>query len=1011
MAYKKPQVLVYQEFTETVSPEDTTLRAWVVGQNADIHERGELPIVGGTVTEPPEYNAGEELTVPYTNRAAGSVIDEESVHVYADAAILQYAELEAADPAENGKYAYADVTEPNQLLFNNFIVKETAAAARDSELGERDVLPGDTVRVTGYAAAISGSTACNNVSFDTTVVDYVVDVDDGYPYTPIRKTGKVGTQTVTCSLDGISGLTYTGPLGSEEYTIHVQNGNYRVDSASDTDNYPAAFTQIPTVTADGVEKYKFTIGRNGVIVTVPVADYPSIEEVGIFTVEVQGGSQTVSADSERYVLQNDGIHTSAGAALTLKSVNGGYSPLETGFVDQKCLISCISKRTTAACTNAEFRVIMSSGLGNQYAVQALLNSESVWEFNVTPDGTVVASFTAEDFEKLEVGDAWLYLFKGNYAPCDAVLADGVIYEGETDDVYVITCTDGGTVGDSVGLNTPVIAYQTLSGSEYRKDIPITSTASVVTTSTGLKFRFTAGDLILGETYLIRVTTGRNAAVRGLVLRDSLPWELLTASADAPAEDRTALSVQFCVTGGADITSGAALGTDAVTVPAVCKTEKDGLDVTLLSGEISVAYREWVAEGVGKIQTVANSAELDLLPGPLVPENPLKYALYKALSNSGGVAVAYTNVQDDTADSWLDAFNLGLGRTDVYALVPLTQDPAIQNLAVSVVEQDSNETTCAWKICYLNQKLPAEVCRIGREVSLDGKTVQGTLAPTGIIRWTSLMDNNLANLDASLVVPGDTLKIFTGVGYETFTVESVVGQSIKVANPNEVLISTPSVIEVWHTYTRPEQAQWLADRAQSFSSRRVCLIWPDAAMEGAYTLPGMMVCAAVAGLMSGSLPHQGLTRVAINGFDGVKEYFTETELNEIAGSGVWVVTEDIDGTIYTRHACTTSTLGLLYSEEMVTRNIDDISFKARSILDPYIGRTNVTAETLEDIRIKMTYYLDGISASNYSAIGPQIIEYEILDIAQDVLLQDRINVVIQAVVPKALNIIVLRIQAS
>ena len=129
MAYVKPQVLVFQEFTNAAASIAADLPAWIVGQNAEIHEHGEA-IVG-------EYAElqGSNTAVPIPNRQEGSLIDEDSVQVCVDNALVQYCEVPTPASetlSESDVFAYCLTDTPNHLIFNNFNVKENGNFARDA---------------------------------------------------------------------------------------------------------------------------------------------------------------------------------------------------------------------------------------------------------------------------------------------------------------------------------------------------------------------------------------------------------------------------------------------------------------------------------------------------------------------------------------------------------------------------------------------------------------------------------------------------------------------------------------------------------------------------------------------------------------------------------------------------------------------------------------------------------------------------------------------------------------
>jgi hypothetical protein len=85
------------------------------------------------------------------------------------------------------------------------------------------------------------------------------------------------------------------------------------------------------------------------------------------------------------------------------------------------------------------------------------------------------------------------------------------------------------------------------------------------------------------------------------------------------------------------------------------------------------------------------------------------------------------------------------------------------------------------------------------------------------------------------------------------------------------------------------------------------VWPDTLTADDQTFDGFYLCAALAGLASGVVPQQGLTNMAIEGFQAVDrttKLFSRTDLDIMAGSGVWIVTQDVhSGAVFSRHALT------------------------------------------------------------------------------------------------------------
>jgi hypothetical protein len=184
------------------------------------------------------------------------------------------------------------------------------------------------------------------------------------------------------------------------------------------------------------------------------------------------------------------------------------------------------------------------------------------------------------------------------------------------------------------------------------------------------------------------------------------------------------------------------------------------------------------------------------------------------------------------------------------------------------------------------------------------------------------------------------------------------------------------------------------------------VWPDQVGEGGVLQPGYYLAAALAGLASGVVPQQPLTNVEVAGFDDYSrsyKYFNETQLNRMAEAGVWIVTEDRDGTPYTRHALTTDNLGLNQREEMIRRNVDSMSYLFLRRLRPFIGRTNATQGMVQLLSNLITVTIDNLRTNgNTAEIGSQLVSGSIRTLRIHPLLRDRIEIVLDLVVPAPLN---------
>lgn len=435
------------------------------------------------------------------------------------------------------------------------------------------------------------------------------------------------------------------------------------------------------------------------------------------------------------------------------------------------------------------------------------------------------------------------------------------------------------------------------------------------------------------------------------------------------------------------------------------------------------YREWSPVHAKEVTLCESVSALDNIIGQLDPDNPLKYAVYKALMNSNGASVGYVAVKDpDDIDDWQDAVSTIEGRDDVYTIVPLTTDVKVQNLVLTLVNAESAAEACRWKTALFNMDLPTEVMRVGfsknnntTPTSTDGKLTTCKIVENPLVSGKTVYNKlvctsgNAKFLDYG-VVSGDEVRLLNSDGSvkATFTVDQIYSNGTLTLMQSLNGPSTDDEFEIWHTYTRSEEVNVIRARAQSVASRRVGLVWPDIVEEGGVELPGYYLSAALAGLKSGVEPQNGLTRRTIQGFDGFtrsKPRYTESQLDLMAGSGVWICVTDSDGTPQSRHALNTDTTNSFYSEEMMTRNFDSVSKYMYQVIDTYIGTSNVTDETLQAI------YSNLRVACDYLIGKGQMIDYTRIVVKQHDLLLDRVLAYLDVGLPFAVNNVELFITAE
>jgi hypothetical protein len=614
------------------------------------------------------------------------------------------------------------------------------------------------------------------------------------------------------------------------------------------------------------------------------------------------------------------------------------------------------------------------------------------------------------------------------------------YTGEKNDAYIIECTKGGYIEEG-GDNFPEITVRTAKGLDFSGPTEITTSSDtdffpIGSNGVAVAFVDADGDPVAsmrkGDKWYVKVVSSAAGAVNKLILRHDLPAAMREADTlDIRLFIKDNIQVSRPRLGYAPLTNYWMEPTQICVQEGIIAYHPEWTDggveqpLPLWGGDIYVEYREWVSELADQINSIASVADLDNIRGQLDPDNPLKWGVFKALSNSNGTVVKYTSVANpDDLDSWVQVLERARGRDDFYNLVPLTFNKEIHDLYVAHALSESNEIENNWKAVVLALPSRNKVATVAEGAPIAG--VSGSVIEDAVLATVADNPNATGNQYTLLQVPtgtgyfitnnvrpGDIVRYnyavdgFGETTYDEYVVDQVLSEtSLVLYSGPDAAVTTPQRVEVWHNLNRNEMADDIATRAGSFSNRRVVAVWPDQVGSGGRLMPGYFLSSAIAGLVSGVVPQQGLTNVEVTGFDDfTRSYamFNETQLNRMASAGVWIVTEDRDGTPHTRHALTTDNLDLNRREEMIRRNVDSMSYLFLRRLRGYIGRTNATPGMVNLLEFQVRQIINFLTSSGRTVeIGPQLISGTIRVLRIHPLLKDRIEIVLDLVVPAPLN---------
>jgi hypothetical protein len=958
MAYVKPQVLVFQEFSIVPTEITEPLRAHISGPNAMLHRYSDA--TEKALSRLGAYDYENDTCYTWPGRVPGSLVDDSYTKLFIDDALMLYYEKVISDTATvvqpvSSRPNWIESVDGDVSANAGVSFKKNGGYNRSGAFKDRDVKVGDVV----YLRSVTGE-ECTETELWTTVTGFA----------------------------------------SKSVAAVISNAS--ADAANQAT--VAASNSTPTS------------GNN--------------------------------------YLQVGGVSN----CVKLTAVDAtGYSGLADGVINETYTIEVI-KSSVAGCTNAtKLRVRSASKLddvaelnpgtlGSDVAIgsRGLTVTFELSEAEDCGDAAVTAGVATEEFV---VGQKWQVVVTEAYTQVKAISSNGSsaapsTYTGDKNDTYIVECTKGGELGVNA-TDFPEISVRTANGYDFSGPTEVTTSSAlaggfVTIGSHGVAVAFVNNSngavtkMRKGDKWYIGVTSSMAGEVNRLILKHDLPGEMADAtSLDLRLYIKDDIEVSRNRTGFAPLvnyeTEATQICVKADVVAYHPEWTLNGVEQPLYvkQGDLYVEYREWLSELTDEVNGISTVADIDDIRGPLDPDNPLKWGVYKALSNSNGTVVKYTAVQDpEDLDSWVNVLERLKGRDDFYNLVPLTFRKDVQDLYAAQVVGESNEIANNWKAGFFALPSRTNVMVVGQGAPIAG--VSGNTIANPVLATVSDNNNAVGNQYTLLQVPagsgyfitnnvrpGDIVRYnfsVDGFGVETYSeyvVDSVLSESsLLLYSGTTAAVTSAERVEIWHSFDRNELADDVATTAGSFGSRRICAVWPDQVGSGGRMQAGYHLAAALAGLASGVVPHQGLTNVEVAGFDDFSrsyKLFNETQLNRLAEAGVWIVTEDRDGTPHSRHALTTDNLDLNRREEMIRRNVDSISYLFLRRLRPYIGRTNATQSMVDKLTREVNQLIRFFQSNGYTEeLGSQLIDGSIRILRIHPLLKDRIEIVLDLVVPAPLN---------
>ena len=455
---------------------------------------------------------------------------------------------------------------------------------------------------------------------------------------------------------------------------------------------------------------------------------------------------------------------------------------------------------------------------------------------------------------------------------------------------------------------------------------------------------------------------------------------------------TALSAADIVVGATDVTIDQLVFESAVMgTTADCNSIVSDATTPGALGNLSVNFR--AVRNVGELESVITINSLTDLAqlGELHLDNWAAYGAYNAFKGNQSSKTYVLRTGGDTVEHFTAALAKIRSTDYYYAIAPMTDLDAVKELVAAHCDELSNKYNRNFRRCYVGTETPSAF-RIW-DVKSTGDLRLATVDGDNNRIIIDEDDQSISNFITDLSV-GDIVTL------GATTTDSVIDEG----TGTEVVISriiSATEVEFTGTYangagetlyaTRKDSAEnvvkYFSER--SIGSRRCVNVWSDAPVTfGATTtsvnsvrMPLKFVAAEIAGLRCALLPQQGLTMTELLSIDaapGMYTRFTPEQLDAIASNGVMIANQEIEGgEVFIRHQLTTDTAnGALAYEDNVGVIVDDFSYRVKDAFRSYLGRRNVTQETIAEINAKLKEL--AIAATQESIanreIGPMVLRF-------------------------------------
>lgn len=854
--YVRPQAIVQQEFQAIAQAVIQPLNAVIVGaekqvfQYTDADDRNAISYGA--------YDPAADTEYDYRSRPAGGVVEQKGVRLFLEDILASYAAFTTSSTVERGALANqiqfnSGVSNGNFKAFNN----GTTNYPRHTLFKNRDVHVGDRVTITG-----------NSLTLNTRVTGFINATVAASIDTPAAGDETPNTQAATSS--GGGAVTVVDDGGTDHVvTVNTSTTRFLGNLAKGyiTDTYTL---EVTTAGAPTTAKFKVTSveGDNA-------TDVASVAFGTAFDVGSRGLRLSIASTGSEAFVVGEKYTVAVNAAYTKRT------PTAAGTYDGRFDTTYKVRVVKGGLWSESPQVIITTSTGiDQGGPTTVAHNTS---FNL---GTLGATFKFGTSMSASITD--------------------------TDATVTVASTTGLAAGMTV-TGTGIPADTTILSITDATRFELTANATATNASVTITIDSAHKGLLLGETYMVAVTAAKKGGIKTITLANPIPSDLASAQGD----DVNAIfsiykdKLEIPIKGYPEFSSVALVADDtSFTVSAgiqiIDSTWTDTDEVSPLpldvdSAKVFVTYTALKTDKVNILRSLSDLSSIKSILGKNIPENPLAAGVFYALSNSGGQTVYFISVASEDLDGFTAALEAMESTRDPYFKVALSRDRDILALFDSHVDSLSSDTHQNWCFGVGSAKFDEIVFKYSDKANGDNWTGYVAIEPGSSPAEYTRVTVPDATFITDGVRPGDwvytdfDLDAFGNPTYKSAKIDSVVdeenlvlvspGFSSAIGDENNL-----QQIQVVRILTNDEYANNGAAVSSSFASRRFSNVFPHFPIE----VEHYFAAAAVAGLASSVAPHQPITNVAINGFEGQAGTFrrlTPTQLDRVAGGGTLVLTQD------------------------------------------------------------------------------------------------------------------------